>query len=182
MSSLFRGPRRPSPLDGALAAAAARGADDPQTLRRIQGDEPHICLTLTSGTHGVEIATHLPPEQVVAGLRQSADEYAAVHGLTDEPETATVAEPTPSTPEPAEPFFEPGQLYRLGEAPYTAPEATWLFRVEHVTRHPDRGQLRAIGWLKTQRTGDKWHLSFRDEDEFADGWTVVPADTAGDLT
>ncbi|MGW1840868.1 hypothetical protein [Streptomyces sp. NPDC002067] len=72
----------------------------------------------------------------------------------------------------AEPgFFQPGHTYTDGTG-YSAPEATTLFRVECVTRHPERGHLRAIGWSKTGAPGARWHGDFRDEGEF-DGWTVT---------
>lgn len=77
--------------------------------------------------------------------------------------------------EPAATFFQPGYTYRMGEAPYTAPEALILFRVEHVTRHPTRGHLRAIGWVQTQARGDVWRGWFQDEGEFG-GWTELPAE------
>jgi len=71
----------------------------------------------------------------------------------------------------ATPFFQPGHTYTDGDG-YRAPELTTLFRVEHVTRHPDRGHLRAIGWSRTGEPDAKWHGDFRDEGEF-DGWTDV---------
>lgn len=72
----------------------------------------------------------------------------------------------------AEPgFFQPGRTYTDGTG-YTAPEVTTIFQVECVTRHPDRGHLRAIGWSRTGKPGARWHGDFRDEGEF-DGWTDV---------
>ncbi|MEV6180138.1 hypothetical protein [Streptomyces sp. NPDC052015] len=68
-------------------------------------------------------------------------------------------------------FFQPGHTYTDGNG-YRAPEITTIFRVEHVTRHPDRGHLRAIGWAKTGEPGSKWHGDFRDEGEFG-GWTEL---------
>jgi len=81
-------------------------------------------------------------------------------------EKATAAAAT-ATPD----FFQPGHTYSDGTG-YTAPEITTYFRVEHVTRHPDRGHLRAIGWVRNGAPGAGWHGDFRDEDEF-DGWTDV---------
>lgn len=69
-------------------------------------------------------------------------------------------------------FFQPGRTYRSEHDGYTAPELIVTFRVEHVTRHPDRGHLRAIGWMRTGEPGTGWHGDFRDEGEF-DGWTDV---------
>jgi len=61
-------------------------------------------------------------------------------------------------------FFQPGRTYAHGQ--------TSQFRVEHVTRHPDHGHLRAIGWMKTGEPGAKWHGGFRDEGEFK-GWIEI---------
>jgi hypothetical protein len=71
----------------------------------------------------------------------------------------------------ATPFFQPGHTYTDGNG-FRAPELVNYFRVEHVTRHPDRGHLRAIGWLRSGAPNAGWHGDFRDEDEF-DGWTDV---------
>jgi hypothetical protein len=68
-------------------------------------------------------------------------------------------------------FFQPGHTYTDGNG-FRAPELVSYFRVEHVTRHPDRGHLRAIGWLRSGAPNAGWHGDFRDEDEF-DGWTDV---------
>lgn len=69
-------------------------------------------------------------------------------------------------------FFQPGHTYRSVHTPYTAPELIITFRVEHITRHPDRGHRRAIGWMRSGEPGAKWHGDFRDEHEFR-GWTDV---------
>lgn len=69
-------------------------------------------------------------------------------------------------------FFQPGRTYVFRHNGYTAPELIVRFRVEHVTRHPDRGHLRAIGWSRTGEPGAKWHGDFQDEDQF-DGWSEV---------
>lgn len=68
-------------------------------------------------------------------------------------------------------FFQVGRTYTDGNG-FRAPELTTLFMVEHVTRHPVRGHLRAIGWSKTGEPGATWHGDFRDDDEFH-GWTDV---------
>lgn len=73
-------------------------------------------------------------------------------------------------------FFQPGRTYRSAHTGYTAPELILTFQVEHVTRHPDRGHLRAIGWMRTGEPDAMWHGDFRDEDEF-DGWTDTTNDT-----
>lgn len=68
-------------------------------------------------------------------------------------------------------FFQAGRTYTDGDG-YTAPEITVFFHVEHVTRHPERGRLRAIGWVKSGAIGAKWRGTFLDEDEFA-GWNEL---------
>lgn len=68
-------------------------------------------------------------------------------------------------------FFQPGRTYTDGDG-YRAPELTAYFHAEHITRHPDRGHLRAIGWVKSGATGAKWHGDFIDEGDFA-GWTEL---------
>ncbi|MEU5979419.1 hypothetical protein [Streptomyces sp. NPDC047315] len=68
-------------------------------------------------------------------------------------------------------FFRTGHTYTDGDG-YTAPELTTIFRVEHVTRHPDRGSRRAIGWARSGAPGASWHGFFRDEDQY-DGWTNI---------
>jgi hypothetical protein len=78
-----------------------------------------------------------------------------------------------ATPE----FFHPGRTYTDGNG-YRAPELTRIFRVDHVTRHPDRGHLRAIGWMRSGEADAKWHGDFRDEDEF-DGWSEIVAGGEG---
>lgn len=72
-----------------------------------------------------------------------------------------------STPE----FFQAGRTYTDGNG-FRAPELTTNFHVEHVTRHPESGQLRAIGWSKTCAPDQRWHGDFRDEDEFS-GWAEL---------
>ncbi|MCX4540460.1 hypothetical protein [Streptomyces sp. NBC_01565] len=69
-------------------------------------------------------------------------------------------------------FFQPGRTYTDSNG-YRAPEITTYFHVEHVTRHPERGHLRAVGWSKSGAPGARWHGDFRDEGE-ADGWTELP--------
>lgn len=81
-------------------------------------------------------------------------------------------------PDHAPGFFRPGRTYTDGTG-YTAPEITTVFRVEHVTRHPNRGHLRAIGWSRTGEPGAGWHGDFRDEGEF-DGWTDITEGEAAD--
>lgn len=76
--------------------------------------------------------------------------------------------------QPAPHFFQPGRTYTDGNG-YRAPELTAYFRVEHVTRHPDRGTLRAIGWMRNGTPGAGWHGDFRDEDQ-TEGWTEVTED------
>ncbi|MFI7315196.1 hypothetical protein [Streptomyces hygroscopicus] len=89
-----------------------------------------------------------------------------------------VTEITVEGDEAAQPadFFQPGRTYAYGQNGYRAPELTVLFQVEHVTRHPERGHLRAIGWSKTGEPGAKWRGDFRDEGEF-EGWTAIVGDS-----
>ncbi|MFF2522482.1 hypothetical protein [Streptomyces liangshanensis] len=79
-------------------------------------------------------------------------------------------------------FFQVGRLYTYGDSGFCAPELALVchFRVEHVTRHPVRGHLRAIGWMKSNAPGSRWRGYFQDEDEF-DGWTEVPATDPDDV-
>lgn len=72
---------------------------------------------------------------------------------------------------PFEGFFRAGRTYTDGNG-YKAPEITTVFHVEHVTRHPERGHLRAIGWSKSGASDARWRGDFRDEDQ-ADGWTEL---------
>jgi len=69
-------------------------------------------------------------------------------------------------------FFKAGRTYTDGNG-YRAPEITTYFHVEHVTRHPERGHLRAIGWSKSGAPEAMWYGNFQDDDE-ADGWTELP--------
>lgn len=71
--------------------------------------------------------------------------------------------------EAAPDFFQPGHTYSNGTG-YTAPELITLFCVEHITRHPNRGTLRAIGWMRSGAPDSGWHGHFQDEGEF-EGWT-----------
>lgn len=111
----------------------------------------------------------LPKADVVAWLVKKAREATPVGVLASKVERGAVR-PDNLRMLPAN-FFEPGRTYTDGTG-YTAPEITTVFRVEHVTRHPDRGHLRAVGWSRTGEPGAKWHGDFRDEGEF-DGWTDV---------
>lgn len=74
-------------------------------------------------------------------------------------------------------FFRPGRVYSDSNG-YRAPELITLFRVEHITRHPDRGHLRAIGWARNGTPGSPWHGHFLDEDQ-CEGWTEV-TETGGE--
>ncbi|MFI8360772.1 hypothetical protein ACIGD1_11490 [Streptomyces sp. NPDC085612] len=80
---------------------------------------------------------------------------------------------TGGEPTPAPDFFQPGRTYTDNNG-YRAPEITTHFRVEHVTRHPESGRLRAIGWSKSLAPGSRWHGDFRDEGDF-EGWTELSA-------
>ncbi|WP_327413189.1 hypothetical protein [Streptomyces sp. NBC_01233] len=74
-----------------------------------------------------------------------------------------------SDPKPE--FFEAGRTYTDGNG-FRAPELTAFFHAEHITRHPERGHLRAIGWARSGATGATWHGNFLDEGDFA-GWTEL---------
>lgn len=84
-----------------------------------------------------------------------------------------LVDPDPDSEQPATetPFFQRDHIYTNGTG-FTAPEDTTLFLVEHVTRHPERGHLRAIGWIRGGAPGATSHGFFRDEDEFH-GWTDI---------
>lgn len=107
--------------------------------------------------------------QVCAGCEVRRDILDVLRSVADViGEKATPAGAT------ATPFFQPEHTYRSRHDGYTAPELINTFRVEHVTRHPDRGHLRAIGWIRTGEPGTGWHGDFRDESEYdVDGWTDI---------
>lgn len=65
-------------------------------------------------------------------------------------------------------FFEPHRTY-TNATPYKALEQVRIFEVELVTRHPDRGHLRAVGWMSTAAPGSKRHMQKVDEDEYQRG-------------
>lgn len=65
-------------------------------------------------------------------------------------------------------FFEPTRTY-TDATPYKAPEQVRVFEVELVTRHPDRGHLRAVGWMSTAVPGSKRHMQAVDEAEYQRG-------------
>jgi hypothetical protein len=111
----------------------------------------------------------LPKAHVVAWLTKKAREDTPVWQLASKVDRGAVR-PDNLRMLPAT-FFEAGHTYTDGTG-YSAPEVTTVFRVEHVTRHPDRGHLRAIGWSRSGEPGASWHGDFRDEGEF-DGWTDV---------
>ncbi|WP_086710276.1 hypothetical protein [Streptomyces antimycoticus] len=112
-------------------------------------DSPNITTTLESAWYdGADAAVQL------------------LHRMADEAGKVT---------QPAD-FFQPGRTYAYGQTGYRAPELTVLFWVEHVTRHPERGHLRAIGWSKTGEPGAKWQGYFQDEDQF-EGWAAIAGDS-----
>ncbi|MFD8577208.1 hypothetical protein ACFV1H_17985 [Streptomyces virginiae] len=102
----------------------------------------------------------------VAVAARVAAEFRAEVFLKGKGTGTTGNEPTPD-------FFQPGRTYTDNNG-YRAPELTTHFHVEHVTRHPEGGQLRAIGWSRSLAPGSRWHGDFRDGDEFA-GWTELSA-------
>lgn len=75
-------------------------------------------------------------------------------------------------------FFQVGHTYCDSNG-YRAPELVTHFRVECVARHPERGTLRAIGWMRNGAPGARWRGNFQDEGEFA-GWTDITED--GDVS
>lgn len=102
--------------------------------------------------------------------RESELQHVAVHAMGALlRRVAEGAAPSGETTQTAD-FFQPGHTYSHGQDGYKAPEQTLIFRVEHVTRHPDKGHRRAIGWSRTGEPGARWHGDFRDEGEF-EGWT-----------
>jgi len=119
--------------------------------------------------HVLAEADLLPKAHVVAWLTKHARENTPVWQLASKVDRGAVR-PNNLRMLPAT-FFEAGHTYTDGTG-YSAPEVTTVFHVEHVTRHPDRGHLRAIGWSRSGEPGASWHGDFRDEGEF-DGWTDV---------
>ncbi|AEW92992.1 MULTISPECIES: hypothetical protein [Streptomycetaceae] len=63
-------------------------------------------------------------------------------------------------------FFQPGRTYLDIGGGYRAPELSVLFYVEHVTRHPARGHLRAVGWAKHPVSESRWFGHFQDEEQY----------------
>jgi hypothetical protein len=113
------------------------------------------------GARGAETAPEAAP-----------DTLSDAHGATEDAANPADAETAPD-------FFQPGHTYRSAHTPYTAPELITTFEVEHVTRHPDRGHLRAIGWSRTGEPGAGWHGDFYDQGEF-NGWADVTKPAATD--
>lgn len=105
---------------------------------------------------------------------QMVDAYRAEVLAEQEKATAPAAMATPH-------FLQVGRTYRSPHTGFTAPELITTFRVEHVTRHPDRGHLRAIGWSRTGEPGAGWHGDFLDEEDI-DGWTDVTDISRKDAT
>lgn len=108
-----------------------------------------------------------------APLSQGPGRITPLRPVAPGPVAADGVAPTQALREDAEEtnFFRPDRTYSNGNA-YRAPELITLFRVEHVTRHPEHGHLRAIGWMRNGAPGSKWHGGFQDEGEF-EGWTDV---------
>jgi len=132
--------------------------------------------------HRVEVlaeAELLPKAHVVAWLVKKAREGDPIENLASKVARGAIR-PNNLRTLPAD-FFEPGRTYRSTHTGYTAPELILTFQVEHITRHPDRGHLRAIGWMRTGEPDTGWHGHFRDEGEF-DGWTDITDTTTGDST
>ncbi|MFB7595234.1 hypothetical protein [Streptomyces sp. NPDC056160] len=65
-------------------------------------------------------------------------------------------------------FFEPFRTYTNATL-YKPPEQVRIFEVELVTRHPDRGHLRAVGRISAAVSGSKRHVQKVDEDEYQRG-------------
>lgn len=65
-------------------------------------------------------------------------------------------------------FFEPFRTYTDAAAHQALGHAR-IFEVELVTRHPDRGQLRAVGWMSNAAPGSERHMQAVDEDEYRSG-------------
>ena len=69
-------------------------------------------------------------------------------------------------------FFQPDHIYVSDASMASLPGQKIAFLVEHITRHPEHGRLRAIGWSRVCEPGAPWHGDFRDDDEYA-GWTDI---------
>ncbi|MFF1716539.1 hypothetical protein [Streptomyces sp. NPDC058268] len=65
-------------------------------------------------------------------------------------------------------FFQPGRSYTNADG-FTPHEHARFFDVEHVTRHPERGHLRAIGWMRTAAPGSRRRMEAIDEDQIQAG-------------
>ncbi|MFD7340758.1 hypothetical protein ACFV98_32940 [Streptomyces violascens] len=65
-------------------------------------------------------------------------------------------------------FFKPFRAYTDATA-HRAPGLARIFEVELVTRHPDRGHLRAVGWMSNAAPGSKRHMQAVDEAEYRSG-------------
>jgi hypothetical protein len=65
-------------------------------------------------------------------------------------------------------FFEPFRTYTDATS-HRALGRTRIFEVELVTRHPDRGHLRAVGWMSNAVPGSKRHMQAVDEAEYRSG-------------
>jgi hypothetical protein len=147
-----------------------QGLGEPLTPRELSW------LGGTAGRHELHVigsrGGHWPLTDDLPGALLLVSQYLAAAvavieraGLAEEEATASSGETTQTAD-----FFQPGHTYSHGQDGYKAPEQTLIFRVEHVTRHPDKGHRRAIGWSRTGEPGARWHGDFRDEGEF-EGWT-----------
>jgi hypothetical protein len=130
-------------------------------------------LAMLRGLLGVvrAIAKHSDIDELRRTIAEFDTDESAAYAEAREKSSRPAADATPD-------FFQPGRTYRSAHTPYTAPELIITFRVEHVTRHPDRGHRRAIGWSRTGEPGATWHGDFRDEGEFG-GWADVTDTTTG---
>jgi hypothetical protein len=70
-------------------------------------------------------------------------------------------------------FFQPGRTYAYDADGFTAPELITLFRVEHLTTHPETGKRMAWGWIRTA-PDVTWSPYAEPSDEWPESWTEVP--------
>lgn len=125
------------------------------------------------GVHRIEVLREASAVAIAERLTDDTGqpEDVAYNQAIDDVTTALTRLAYGERSDEARDFFQPGHTYTDGNG-YQAPEIVSYFRVECVTRHPDRGHLRAIGWLRSGAADSGWHGDFRDEDEYS-GWTDV---------
>lgn len=164
------------PGHDALRAAAVLDADREWDTDPVTGAVADLLVR-----HGAsrEDADRWAEVLLAAGLVLSpdsaADMLAACRAQAEAEARAAQGTPHAAEAYPGElAFFRPGRTYARQHSAYTAPEMIVQFRVEHVTRHPQGGHLRAIGWMRTGAPGATWHGYYQDR---LTGWSEI---TGGD--